>query len=302
MQPEQLHSSAMELLAALIAALLGLIEPSALGSGPGSRSDVTVILDPTPVETRLALPPVLGPRDSNRPLVVLDPGHGGRDPGAVPAEGNQREKDVTLTIARAIRDDLVASGRVRVALTRNDDSFLALRDRYGIARQLHADLFISIHADAAPNPGASGATIYTLSEVASDAEAARLATRENEADQLGVELNRREADINRILIDLSQRESMDISAKFAALLYREASPSVPFRPVPHAFASFVVLKAPDIPSILFECGYLTHAPDLAYLESDDGREQIASGMRRAIEAHFARRLAGSRPPNAAGRT
>jgi len=292
----------MDLLTALLAALLGFIEPPALWSGHGTRSDVTVILDPTPVDARLSLPPVLGPAGTDRPLVVLDPGHGGRDPGAVAAAGDGREKDVTLAIARAVRDTLVASGRVRVALTRNDDSYLPLRDRYGIARQLHADLFISIHADAAPNPGASGATIYTLSEVASDAEAALLASRENQADQFaGIEPGRRDADVNRILIDLSQRESMGISAKFAALLYREASSSVPFRPVPHAFASFAVLKAPDIPSVLFECGYLTHAPDLAYLESEAGRTQIAAGMRRAIEAHFARRMVGDRSATATDR-
>ena len=302
MTPIGRQTDAMDLLAALLAALLGLIDPPAPWSPGASRSDVTIILDPTPVDARLPPPPILGPAGTDRPLVVLDPGHGGRDPGAVATGGNRREKDVTLAIARAVRDALVASGRVRVALTRNDDSYLALRDRYGLARQLHADLFISIHADAAPNPGASGATIYTLSEVASDAEAALLAARENQADQIGSnEPGRRDADVNRILIDLSQRESMDISARFAALLYREAAPTVPFRPVPHAFASFAVLKAPDIPSVLFECGYLTHAPDLAYLESEAGRNQIASGMRRAIEAHFARRQPRGASPSAADR-
>jgi N-acetylmuramoyl-L-alanine amidase len=190
---------------------------------------------------------------------------------------------------------LIASGRVRVALTRNDDSFLVLRDRYEIARRLKADLFISIHADAAPNRAANGASIYTLSEVASDREAAALATRENEADVIGgVDLSAQGADVNRILVDLAQRESMGVSARFAAVLYREAAGSVPFRPVPHSFAAFVVLKAPDIPSILFEAGYLTHPEDVAYIRSDRGKQQIADGMRRAIEAHFARRIGSGR--------
>jgi N-acetylmuramoyl-L-alanine amidase len=224
---------------------------------------------------------------------VIDPGHGGHDPGALAGGGSVREKAVTLSIARDVRTALLASGRVRVALTRSDDRYLPLRDRYEIARRLKADLFVSIHADASSNPAAAGATIYTLSEVASDAEAASLAARENKADIIqGVDLGAQDVGAERILIDLAQRESMDISADFAALLYRESSPLVPFRPDHHRFASLVVLKAPDIPSILFEAGYLTHAPDLAFVVSPEGQQRIAQGMRRAIEAHFARRLAG----------
>lgn len=245
-------------------------------------------------ERRLTLPRVLGPEGLNRPLVVLDPGHGGHDPGAVSDPDNIREKQVALAITHAVRDALVASGRVRVALTRNDDRYLPLRDRYEIARQLKADLFISIHADAAPNPAAAGATIYTLSEVASDEEAAVLAARENKSDIIGrMDLGAQDAGVERILIDLAQRESMDISASFAALLHREASPLVPFRQDHHRFASLVVLKAPDVPSILFEAGYLTHEPDRLFVASLEGQQRIAQGMRRAIEAHFARRIAGS---------
>jgi N-acetylmuramoyl-L-alanine amidase len=238
-----------------------------------------------------ALPRIYGARDPGRPLVVLDPGHGGKDPGAISPFGSRQEKDVTLAVARAIRDALAASGRVRVAMTREDDRFLVLRDRYEIARRMGASLFISIHADAAPrNDGARGATIYTLSEVASDKEAAQLAAQQNRADAIGGAALSSDAGVNRVLIDLAQRESMGISADFAALLKREGAPYFPFRPEYHRFASLVVLKAPDVPSILFETGYLTNGIDAAYIESAEGQKQIATGMKSAIETHFARRL------------
>ncbi|MGA9581200.1 MAG: N-acetylmuramoyl-L-alanine amidase, partial [Allosphingosinicella sp.] len=221
----------------------------------------------------------------------LDAGHGGRDPGAVSPFGARREKDVTLAIATAIRDALATSGRVRVAMTREDDRYLVLKDRYEIARKMRADLFISIHADAAPsNDGARGATIYTLSEVASDREAALLAEQQNQSDRIAGASLSGDTGVDRILIDLAQRESMTVSADFAALLKREASAYFPFRPEYHRFASLVVLKAPDVPSILFETGYLTNPVDTAYIASPEGRRQIALGMKSAIETHFARRL------------
>ncbi len=237
------------------------------------------------------LPRIDGSRDPSRPLVVLDPGHGGKDPGATSPYGGTQEKNVTLAIARAIRDSLAASGRVRVAMTREDDHYLLLRDRYEIARRMGANLFISIHADATPfNDGARGATVYTLSEVASDKEAAQLAQQQNGADAIEGATLSRDAGVNRVLIDLAQRESMDISSDFAGLLRREGAPYFPFRPDWHRFASLVVLKAPDVPSILFETGYLTNAIDAAYIESPEGQKQIAQGMKSAIETHFARRL------------
>jgi N-acetylmuramoyl-L-alanine amidase len=285
----------MELLSLLFAAMLALLRPELLLAGKGAATSVTVPIEASAPAAPALLPPVSKARGDNPPLVVIDPGHGGQDPGAISPHGGIREKLVTLRLARKIRDALVESGRVRVALTRNDDRFLVLRDRYEIARRLKADLFISIHADAAPNRAANGASIYTLSEVASDREAAQLAARENEADVIGgVDLRAQEADVNRILVDLAQRESMNVSGKFASTLYREASAKVPFRPDPHSFAAFVVLKAPDIPSVLFEAGYLTHSEDVGYIQSDRGQDEIATGMRRAIEAHFARRIGSSR--------
>jgi N-acetylmuramoyl-L-alanine amidase len=222
---------------------------------------------------------------------VLDAGHGGRDPGSRGVDRRHYEKDAALAITKAIRDELLASGRFRVALTRDDDRFLILGERREIARRLDADLFISIHADSAPDSGAHGATIYTLSEVSSDKVAARLAAKENKADVLhGVDLDSQSSEVSSILIDLAQRETMNVSATFANLLQRELSPAISFRTTYHRFAGFVVLKAPDVPSVLFETGYMSNPDDLRLLFSKDYQHEIAVGVRRAIEVHFARRL------------
>jgi N-acetylmuramoyl-L-alanine amidase len=278
-------------MAVFIALLSWLAGALLAGGAPVDDGGVTIAIDgPAAPLAGGPLPRIYGNPDPRRPLVVLDPGHGGRDPGATSPFGNRKEKDATLAIASAIRDALVQSGRVRVALTREGDDYVALTDRYEIARRMGAGLFISIHADAAPsNDGARGATIYTLSEVASDRQAALLAEEQNEAGQIGGAPLAEDAGVNRILIDLAQRESMNVSADFAALLRREASAFFPFRPDYHRFASLVVLKAPDVPSILFETGYLTNAEDAAYIHSPEGRQQIALGMKSAIETHFARR-------------
>ncbi len=255
---------------------------------PRSRYNITVPLDAP--KSGLPRPKIYGPK--GRPLVVIDAGHGGHDPGAISPHGGKREKDVTLAIARAIRDELIAAGRVRVALTREDDRFLVLRERTAIARNLGADLFVSVHADSAGSPDATGATIYTLSEVASDKEAAAYAARENKADIInGVNLGKENSDIASILVDLAQRESMNASANFAKLMKREASREIRFRPDFLKNAGFAVLKSPDMPSILLEVGYLTNADDTNRLVSGEGQRQIATGMRKAIDIHFAQRTA-----------
>lgn len=251
---------------------------------------VTVALPAS--KSQVDLPDVLGPRDSSRPLVVIDAGHGGHDPGAISPHDGTYEKNVALTIALAIREQLLASGRFRVALTRDSDKYLVLSERFSIARRLGADLFISVHADAASNQGARGATVYTLSEVASDREAEKLAARENKADIIrGLDLAQTPKSVSPILIDLRQRETMNLSADFAKLLVREGSDRMRFRSEAHRFASFVVLKAPDVPSILLETGYLTNANDVRMLKSKEGQTQIAKSVASAVQVYFARQLA-----------
>jgi N-acetylmuramoyl-L-alanine amidase len=256
---------------------------------PAKRYSVTVPIGAA--KPALPLPIIQGPDNARLPLVVIDAGHGGHDPGATSPHNGRREKDITLAIARAIRDDLIASGRVRVALTRSDDRYLVLEERYGIARRLKADLFLSIHADAAESEEASGASVYTLSEVASDREAARLAARENKANIInGVNLGAHSSAVSSILLDLTQRETMNVASDFARLLQREAGDDVKFRTTAHRFASFVVLKAPDTPSVLFETGFLSNKGDAEFLASPAGRKKIARGVRDAVQVHFARRI------------
>ena len=258
---------------------------------PSSRHKYSESVAAPPRPRAASLPRIYG-SDANRPLVVIDAGHGGHDPGAISPASGLREKDLTLKVALAIKDQLLASGRVRVALTREDDRFLILQERYGLARKLGAALFISVHCDSAGNAGATGATVYTLSEVASDKEAARLAARENKADILaGVDLGAENRDISSILIDLTQRETMNMSASFARLLGREAQPLIPIKPNYHRMASLIVLKAPDMPSVLFETGYISNENDARFLASEDGQRKVAQSVRRAVEIHFATRMA-----------
>jgi N-acetylmuramoyl-L-alanine amidase len=263
---------------------------TAVSMASRARSKYSITVPLGAPRSGLPRPRIYGP--AGRPLVVIDPGHGGHDPGAISPVTGKREKDVTLAVAHAIKDELIASGRVRVALTHEDDSFIVLRDRSAIARNIKADLFISIHADSAPADTASGATVYTLSEVASDREAQALAARENKVDIInGVNLGGENREIASILLDLAQRETMNASAQFAGLLKREANGLVPFRGDYHRMAGFAVLKAPDTPAVLLEVGYVTNAADVARLSSDDGQRRIAQGIRKAVEIHFARRTA-----------
>ena len=267
-----------------------IIPPAAFRADPPKRRyEVTA---PIRVNVGKGLPVVSGPADDSLPLVVIDAGHGGHDPGAISPHGGQLEKDVTLAIAKSVRNEILKSGRVRVALTRDTDKFIVLQDRFQLARKLRADLFISIHADSAESPEATGGTVYTLSEVASDREAQRLAARENKANIInGVNLGGADANVSSILIDLTQRETMNVSADFAKLLLREAAPNMRIRGNSHRFASFIVLKAPDTPSVLFETGYLSNEADVTFLASQSGQGRVARALANAIQVHFARRIA-----------
>jgi len=265
------------------AVLLGAVLLGLALSGSGEKPAYVLHIPLPPVGGAIGLPVIEGPPDASRPLVVIDAGHGGHDPGASGA-GGRREKDITLALARAVRDALLKDGRVRVALTRADDRFLVLQERSGIARRMGADLFVSIHADAADNTAANGATIYTLSNTASDTVAQRLAARENRADTVnGVSLGGKSDAVSSILVDLSRREMAVDSVRFSDLVIREGQGKMLFHELPKRQAGFVVLKSLDMPSVLIEAGYISNPDDAGLLASDEWRSGFAASLANAIE-------------------
>ncbi len=244
-------------------------------------------------------PPAAGedanPAQHEHKLVVIDPGHGGIDPGAI-GVGKTREKDVVLAFGLKLKKILEDTGDIDVVMTRSDDSFLTLRDRVKVARDRQADLFIAIHADTVRGGDVRGATIYTLSEKASDAEAEALAHKENRADIIaGVDLETENQEVTDILIDLAQRESKTHSLVFAKKAVAELGSVTAFTGVPMRSAGFMVLKAPDVPSVLVELGYLSNRQDEGQLTSPAWQEKVAGAMGRAVEKYFATQLAAKSP-------
>jgi N-acetylmuramoyl-L-alanine amidase len=232
------------------------------------------------------------PDTDPRPLIVLDPGHGGIDTGTH-GPGGEVEKDVVLAFAKTLREKLEAGGKYRVVMTRDDDTFIPLNDRVRFARSRGASLFVSIHADALPKREgqADGATVYTLSEKASDAEAARMAENENRADVIaGVDLTSEPDDVANILVDLAQRETKTFSLQFAKAAVNELKRSTRLHKKPLKSAGFVVLRAPDVPSVLVELGYMSDKEDLSHLTSADWRTRNAESLSQAIDDFFAPRL------------
>ncbi len=232
-----------------------------------------------------------------RPLIVVDPGHGGLDTGTHAASG-ETEKAIVLEFSLQLRDKLEKSGKYRVLMTRSDDRFVPLAERVRLARSAQAALLISIHADALArrDSEARGATIYTLSETASDAEAARLAEAENRADVIaGVDLSAEPDDVADILIDLAQRETKSFSVHFARTLANELKPAARLHKHPLKSAGFRVLKAPDVPSVLVELGYVTNHDDLKLLTSDTWRGRATDAIAQAVHTFFMTRLAGAPP-------
>jgi N-acetylmuramoyl-L-alanine amidase len=230
-----------------------------------------------------------------RPLVVIDAGHGGPDSGTKGLDG-QDEKDIVLAFALKLGQAIEKGGKFRVAMTRRDDTFIPLAERVRIARQLKASLFISVHADSVPRSEgvAEGASVYTLSEHASDAEAGRLAETENKSDIIaGVDLSAEPDDVANILIDLAQRETKTFSVQFAKTLIGGIKPVAPLHLHPVKSAGFIVLKAPDVPSVLVELGYMSTRRDLKNLASPDWQGRTAEAMARAVDDFFAKRLAGA---------
>jgi N-acetylmuramoyl-L-alanine amidase len=244
---------------------------------------VTQVAAPVPVPDPQAIAPR---RHKGKPVVVIDPGHGGIDPGAIGISGVY-EKNITLAEARDLREHLERTGRYRVYLTRDRDVFIPLHDRVVLARQYGADLFISLHADVQRDSQIRGLSVYTLSQTASDAESQALADKENKADLIaGIDLSHESSDVANILIDLAQRETMNRSSGFATDVVESAGHVVPLLVNTHRFAGFAVLKAPDVPAVLIEMGYLSNETDEHNLRQPQYRDRLARMLSHAIDLFF----------------
>jgi len=244
---------------------------------------------PQPASVTTTEPPAAPSKVPNaKPVVVIDPGHGGVDPGATSLSG-AFEKNIVLALGLEVRDILNRNGKVQAIMTRDSDFFIPLRERVAIARAHHADLFMSLHADTVTDPTIRGLSVYTLSQNASDAEAQALADKENKSDIVaGIDLSNESAEVTNILIDLVQRESMNKSAVFATdiihSVQRETHNVLEVNT--HRFAGFAVLKAPDIPSVLVENGYLSNVQDEQNLRKSEYRAKLATALAKAIEGYF----------------
>lgn len=229
--------------------------------------------------------PAPGRRDDPRRVVVIDPGHGGVDPGAL--GDSHHEKEIVLAAARTLAHRLEQTGRYKVVMTRDRDVFVRLRDRIAVARKAGADLFMSLHADSIADKSLRGLSVYSLSETASDDEAAALAASENKADIIaGMDLSDQAPEVTDILIDLAQRRTKNLSARLAAYVVEEMGHFTPLLKRPHRFAGFAVLKAPDVPSVLVELGFLSNPTDHKNLHSAAFRDKIAEGLARAVDNYF----------------
>ena len=247
----------------------------AFDSQDGTSKKTSIAISKTPVVASKA-----------KKIVVLDPGHGGKDPGAIGYSGVY-EKNITLAMAKELKAILDREGRYTVYLTRTTDIFIPLRDRVKIARRYKADLFMSIHADSAVNRNAKGLSVYTLSETASDKEAEALAERENKADVVaGLNLWEHSKEVSDILINLAQRETMNRSSEFAGFMVQEMRKSVRLVDNTHRFAGFAVLKAPDVPSVLLEMGYLSNRTEENQLKQSSYRRKLATSTSKAIKRYF----------------
>ena len=260
-------------------------EQPSRGAGAMLRDMATALLNLQPGGT------AAGTHEARLRTIVIDPGHGGIDPGAIGKHGTM-EKSIVLAFAKELQSQLSHSEGYRVVLTRNTDIFLSLKERVQIGRQNKADLFIAVHADAVRGAEVRGATVYTLSETASDAEADQLAHEENRSDLIaGVDLAEESDEITGILIDLAQRESKNHSVYFAKSVVGHLQPVIELTTRPVRSAGFRVLKAPDVPSVLLELGYLSSDADERLLLSEAWRKKVAGAVGEAIDSYFGATLA-----------
>jgi N-acetylmuramoyl-L-alanine amidase len=270
----------------LAGAVAAAVAATALFATIAARSSATAepsltVHVPPPANDRIYGSPLA----RGRPIVVIDAGHGGRDPGAKGVSGEIAEKDLTLVLAREVRDDLVKRGRVRVAMTRDDDRYLTLEERAAVARRLNAAMFVSLHMDSAPNALARGASVYSLSDIASDVEAAHFAAAQN----AGTVTDGPRGPVQAILSDLAMRSQMSASADLASRLVNKSAGRFELRPEPHRFAAFHVLRRAATPAVLFEAGYISNADDEVLLRDAAHRSAIALALAQAIEADVAAR-------------
>ena len=234
--------------------------------------------------------------DDGRLMVVIDPGHGGIDPGAIGA-ANVREKDIVLAFSQELAEQLQATGHYEVALTHDDDSYLTLTDRVEFARSLGADIFLSIHADSFSVASVRGTAVYTVSERASNQMVAAIAARENQSDILaGMNIHNATNEVADILIDLARRETKNFSVLLARDIIEHLGATTLLSNNPHQEAGFVVLMAPDVPSVLIELGFLSNAQDVQTLQTEAWRRQTAASIVGAIDAFFATRIADNMVP------
>lgn len=289
--------------------------PAGFGGVPHAR--IVIDLEPdrqnteprgnAPADNKVAaLPPTLRPkakpvqpvrqnqsriisRQASLPVIAIDAGHGGIDPGAIAADGTF-EKHITLAMAREVAELLTVSRRYRPFLVRKDDTFIKLRERIARARKANADIFISIHADSIEDSGFRGASVYTLSENASDKEAANLAAKENKADIIGgADLSNADEVLASILIDLSQRATNNESIAFADFLVDEVGQVTKLVKNTRRFAGFAVLKSPDLPSVLVELGYLSNTNDAERLKKQSHRIELGQAILKALDRYFENR-------------
>lgn len=264
----------------------GALPPTAAPVPPPPRPAVTPASLP---EIKPEAAPARKERHPGKPIVVIDAGHGGVDPGATSVSGAY-EKNIVLALAQDVKAALDRDGKVTAVLTRDRDIFIPLRERVAIARAANADLFMSLHADTVTDPDIRGLSVYTLSQTASDAEAQALADKENKSDIVaGIDFSNESPEVTNILIDLVQRESMNLSAKFAGSIITEVSREThELLQNTHRFAGFAVLKAPDVPSVLVESGYLSNERDEQMLRRPEHRAKLAQALARAIEGFLAK--------------
>jgi N-acetylmuramoyl-L-alanine amidase len=254
--------------------------PTIASAGPIAASGI-------PIPPRKTSPKYQAPSPAEKPLVIIDPGHGGQDPGALGANG-MYEKTIVLAVGKELKKQLEESGRYRVKMTRETDVFIPLRQRVNIARKAKGDLFISLHADSIRDSAVTGASVYTLSDVASDKETEKLAERENKSDLIaGVDLSGQEDDVASILIDLAARDTMNQSRFLAnTVVSTMDNHGLDTLDRAHRSAGFAVLKAVDIPSVLVEMGYLTNRREVERLSSPEHRRKIAESLKSSVDYYF----------------